>query len=56
MSEVKTGKHFSNEHRNNISKSKMGDKNPMYGKHLTDDHKRKIGESNKKEKQNAPNS
>lgn len=33
--------------REKIRKSKLGNKNPMFGKHHTDEHNKKIGESNK---------
>ena len=35
------------EHRKNISKSKLGKNNPMYGKHLTEEAKKHLSEINK---------
>jgi hypothetical protein len=41
-SESTTGVKKSTEHAHSISKSKSGDKNPMFGKTLTEDHRNKI--------------
>jgi group I intron endonuclease len=46
MREAHLGKIFTDEHCKNISKTKIGAQNPMYGKHLSTEHKAKICKSN----------
>lgn len=38
------GRIFTDKHKRNISKSKIGSKNPMYGKNHTDKSKKKISQ------------
>lgn len=45
MSIAHTGKQFSTEHKKNISQSKMGTKNPMFGKSMLETHRSKISAS-----------
>jgi ribosomal protein S10 len=40
MSLARKGKTFSETHKLNLSKSKLGEKNPFYGKHHSEDFKR----------------
>lgn len=45
ISEERIGQIHSKETIENMSKAKMGEKNPMYGKKLTEEHKRKLSEA-----------
>lgn len=46
MSEAKKGKTFSDEHKQKLSESKLGEKNNNFGKIVSDETKRKISEGN----------
>lgn len=47
MSKTHKGRKASDEAKENIRKSKLGKKNPMYGKNLTKEHKKKISDAQK---------
>lgn len=47
MSNIMKNREFSEEHRCNISKSKMGEKNSMYGTHHTDEEKEHLRQTTK---------
>lgn len=50
ISEVHKGKNLSDEHKNKLSVSKIGGKNPMYGKKHSDEHRVYLSEINSGEK------
>ena len=50
---VNLGRAFSAEHRKNLSISKKGTRNPMFGKHFSEEHKKKIGKANKGKKKSS---
>jgi hypothetical protein len=45
ISEARTGKPFTEDHKRKISESRIGDKNPMYGKNFSKEHRKKISET-----------